>query len=228
MNLWILVTIIAAATVVVLVLALFIWLFGCHGIDKLKHPEEWKDKGNSGERTLQLTLIEDLKIPENQIFRNLYIPKPNGETSEIDILVLSKKGIFVIECKNYNGNIYGDGRRRKWIQYLGRTKSYFLNPFLQNDGHIQSLKLHLAKFGNVPIVSIVSTITCGNWKVKNLRPGDYLLGYNCHFMDIYSSMPDSEVMLRHWGAINKLILSFSGASDGIKAQHIVDIQNHHK
>ena len=228
MNLWTLVIIVAAATVVEFVLALFVWLFGCHGIDRAKHPEEWKGKGSSGERIIQLMLIQKLKIPENQIFRNLYIPKPNGETSEIDILVLSKKGIFVFECKNYNGNIYGDGRRRKWIQYLGRTKSYFLNPFLQNDGHIQSLKLYLAKFGDIPIVSIVSTITCGNWKVKNLRPGDYLLGYNCHFMDIYSSMPDSEIMAQHWDAINKLILGFSDASDDIKAQHIVDIQNYHK
>ena len=104
----------------------------------------------------------------------------------------------------------------------------FSESFLQNDGHIQSLKLYLAKFGDVPIVSIVSTITCGNWKVKNLRACDYLLGYNCHFMDIYGNMPDSEIMAQHWDAINKLILSFSGASDDIKAQHIVDIQNHYK
>ena len=222
------VTIIAAATVVELVLALFVWLFGRHGIDRTRHPEEWKDKGSSGERIIQLMLIQKLKIPESQIFRNLYIPKPNGETSEIDILVLSKKGIFVFECKNYNGNIYGDGRRRKWIQYLGQTKSYFLNPFLQNDGHIQSLKLHLAKFGDVPIVSIVSTITCGNWKVKNLRAGDYLLGYNCHFMDIYGNMPDSAIMMRYWGEINQLIHSFTIVSDDVKKQHIVDIQNHYK
>ena len=216
------------ANAILWVLILLIWLFDCHGIDKLKHPEEWKDKGSSGERTLQLTLIEDLKIPENQIFRNLYIPKPNGETSEIDILVLSKKGIFVIECKNYSGSVYGDGRRRKWIQYLGRKKFYFLNPFLQNAGHVKSLRPFLSKFGDVPVVSMVKVIVEDTLKVKNLKPSDYLLAYNTYFMDVYNSMPDSAIMMQYWGEINQLIHSFTIVSDDVKKQHITDIQNHYK
>lgn len=112
---------------VVMTLILFavsglVWLFGCHGIDKIKHPEEWKTIGSSGERILYITLTKKFQIPENQIFRNVYIPTRNGKTSEIDLLVVSKKGLFVFECKNYGGNIYGDANREKWIQYLGKKR----------------------------------------------------------------------------------------------------------
>lgn len=55
-------------------LILVLWLFFNHGIDKLKHPEEWQDAGTAGERILYTTLVKQFKIPENQIFRNVYIP----------------------------------------------------------------------------------------------------------------------------------------------------------
>ncbi|MBQ7529857.1 NERD domain-containing protein, partial [bacterium] len=62
--------------------------------------------------------------------RNVYIRTPNG-TTEIDLIVLSRKGLLVFECKNYNGNIYGDGRRKKWIQYLGRKSFISLTQSLK-------------------------------------------------------------------------------------------------
>ena len=102
------------ATVVLFTAAGIIWLFWNHGFDKLKSPEEWKDAGSSGEQTIYLYLRDKVHIPESQIFRNVYIPTKNGKTSEIDILVLSKKGLLVFECKNYSGNIYGDRNRRKY------------------------------------------------------------------------------------------------------------------
>ena len=95
--------------------------------DKFKNPEEYKDVGSAGERAVYLMLRDQFHIPENQIFRNVYIPAKNGNTAEIDILVVSKKGLLVFECKNYAGNIYGDINRKKWIQYLGNTKSFFYN-----------------------------------------------------------------------------------------------------
>ena len=40
---------------------------------------------------------------DGKILRNVYVPKENGETSEIDVLYITQKGIFVIESKNYSG-----------------------------------------------------------------------------------------------------------------------------
>lgn len=182
------------------------WLFFNHGIDKLKHPEEWKDAGSSGERIVYNALVRKFKIPEKQILRNVYISKKNGKTTEIDLIVVSKKGLFVFECKNYGGNIYGDARRRKWVQYAGRKKSYFYSPLWQNRNHAKYLRESLGL--DVPIVPIVATITRGKWKVRNLEEGDYILGVNCHFKDIYEGMSESEAMKKRFGEIVKRLRSF--------------------
>ena len=57
---------------------------------------------------------------------NVYIPKENGETTEIDVLMISKKGIFVFESKNYSGWIFGSEKQKSWYQTLpvGRGKSH--------------------------------------------------------------------------------------------------------
>lgn len=81
------------------VLAFLIWLFGDHGIDKIKNPEEWKDVGSSGEQITYINLRDKIHVPEKQILRNVYIPTADGKTSEIDLLVVSRKGLLVFECK---------------------------------------------------------------------------------------------------------------------------------
>lgn len=60
-------------------------------------------------------------------------------THQIDHIVLSNKGIFVIEMKNYYGLIKGREYDSKWCQYLGKNKFFFNNPIHQNFGHIKCL-----------------------------------------------------------------------------------------
>lgn len=203
------------ALALLILISVAIWLFFCHGIDKIKHPEEWRDAGRSGERILYNMLVRKFKIPEGQIFRNVYIPRGNGKTSEMDLIVVSKKGIFIFECKNYGGNIYGDASRSRWIQYIGREKNYFYSPLLQNKNHAKYLKNFLARDKiEVPIIPLVSTITRGNWKVRNLKKGDYVLGLNCHFRDIYEKLPDSEAVARNYKKIIAKLAPFSRPGEG--------------
>ena len=203
-----------------------IWLFFDHGVDKIKHPEEWKDAGKAGERIVYKTLTRDFKIPENQILRNVYIPVKGGKTSEIDLLVVSKKGLFVFECKNYAGNVYGDAKCKEWIQYLGKKKSYFYSPLLQNRNHAKYLKEFLNKFEiNVPIIPMVTTISRGKWKVKNLSKEDYVLGINCHLKNIYGELKDSEEMKKRFREILEKLKSLERPSDTIKKNHVNQLRN---
>ncbi|MBR3320019.1 NERD domain-containing protein [Candidatus Saccharibacteria bacterium] len=203
------------------IIALMIWLFRNHGIDRIKNPKEWQTAGSSGERILYNTLRKELKIPESQILRNVYIPAKTGKTSEIDILVVSKKGIFVFECKNYGGRIYGDASLSKWIQYIGKKKNYFYNPLSQNKKHAKCLKEFLGKeCEEIPVVPLVSVISRGNWKVKNLTPTDYFLGLNCHFEDIYNNLPDSQLMAKHFKKILEKLTPLSRPSEEVKKTHI--------
>ena len=72
------------------------------------YSDEHEDIGTYGEK-LTIFDLELLKVKgyNGNILHNLYIPYNNGKTSEIDILFITKKGIFVIESKNYSGWIYG-------------------------------------------------------------------------------------------------------------------------
>lgn len=208
---------------------LFIILFATliidyYNSDNFKNPEEYKDAGSTGERIIFTTLRDKIHVPEQQILRNVYVPTVDGKTSEIDILVVSKKGLLVFECKNYAGNIYGDIKRRKWIQYLGKQKNFFYNPFLQNKNHVKHLKKYLEQFGNLPSYSFVTTISRGKWKVRNLGPDDYFLGYNCHLVDIYNILQDSELMIKHYSSIMDKLAPLSRPSDKIRKQHIEGIK----
>lgn len=63
----------------------------------------------------------------------------NGQTHQIDHIVVSKYGIFVIETKCYNGMITGKENDYYWYQYLGKNKYKLKNPIHQNYGHIKSI-----------------------------------------------------------------------------------------
>ena len=219
---------IAIAAVSFFIIGGLIWLFACHGIDRIRHPEEWKNQGNSGERIIYKILISQIHIPENQILRNVYVPTSGGKTSEIDLLVVSKKGILLFECKNYAGNIYGDAKRTKWIQYLGKKKSFFYNPFMQNRSHAKHLIKYLEEFGEVPIIPMVTTISRGNWKVKNCGSEDYLLGYNSHLKDILDKTPDSELMVRNFKEIYSKLQPLSRPEESIREKHIERIRQNEK
>lgn len=59
------------------------------------------NKGFWGEYRIFAT-SEKLAKPHH-ILTNLYIPRKDGTTTEIDLIYLSRHGIFVIESKNYSG-----------------------------------------------------------------------------------------------------------------------------
>lgn len=95
------------------------------------------------------------------LLRNLYIPKAAGGTTEIDLIMLHKKGIFVVENKNYTGFIYGDDREEHWLQIKpvgsGVCRKSFFSPVRQNEIHIRHVSrlLQEAGFGNIPVYSLV-------------------------------------------------------------------------
>ena len=97
------------------------------------------DKGNYGE-FLTFNKLEKLN-GHHKLMTNLYIPKEDGATTEIDLIMISETGIYVFESKNYSGWIFGDEKQKNWTQTLqNKQKNKFFNPIWQNKGHIGALK----------------------------------------------------------------------------------------
>lgn len=101
---------------------------------KIYYP---KIRGFMGEFWVKVELSKLSK--EEYIVLNDVMIESNNKTHQIDHIILSKYGIFVIEMKNYCGLITGSEYKDKWCQHLGKNKSYFLNPLHQNYGHMKVL-----------------------------------------------------------------------------------------
>ncbi|ODN30336.1 nuclease-related domain-containing protein [Fervidobacterium thailandense] len=100
------------------------------------------DKGARGEFKI-FRLLEKLvdKYSKGMAFivPNVYVQKGNSETSEVDIVLVAPSGIVVVESKNYAGSVYGKIDEKFWTQVLPGKKSRFLNPLIQNEGHVKAL-----------------------------------------------------------------------------------------
>ena len=98
-----------------------------------------RDDGLYGEYTIfkNLSGIEGNK----KFLFNCYVPKANGETVEVDVILLCASGIVVFESKNYSGWIFGTESQKMWTQtFPNGHKEKFYNPIMQNQSHIRELR----------------------------------------------------------------------------------------
>lgn len=100
-------------------------------------------KGKLGEFAVSLQAKKYLN--EAYILLNdCTLPDEKTGTTQIDHILLSPYGIFVIETKNYQGWIFGGERQKSWTQKLYKKSFKFQNPLHQNYKHIKVLELILA------------------------------------------------------------------------------------
>lgn len=103
---------------------------------------------------------------EYKVINDLLIKTEDGKTHQIDHLVISKYGIFVIETKHLNACIIGDDYVDNWTYKLLKKTYYIKNPIHQNYGHIQTLKKILNLDENL-FISIVCITSRARIKVNS-------------------------------------------------------------
>ena len=126
---------------VILTLVLSIWLRS--------------SKGQIGEKRVARILG---RLPKDRylVINNMLLRTASGGTTQIDHVVISEYGIFVIETKFYKGWIYGGENSEYWTQNIFGHKYSLRNPIHQNEGHIRVLKHLLKDIGDIPFISIVA------------------------------------------------------------------------
>jgi hypothetical protein len=87
-------------------------------------------KGWLGEKKTAFRMWLFLNKRTYKRFHNIIIPSPNG-TTQIDHLIVSPFGIFIIETKNKKGWIFGSENRAKWTQSIYGNNHSFQNPLKQ-------------------------------------------------------------------------------------------------
>lgn len=95
---------------------------------------------NPGARGEYSCMREILLVPGTYfVLQNCFIPTGYKKYTEIDILLVHRTGLYVIESKNISGLIFGQRDDYNWTRFTSSNKMTFYNPIRQNEGHIYAL-----------------------------------------------------------------------------------------
>lgn len=127
----------------------------------VKYGSRAESLGEYGERRVS-SYLEDLPCEDYRVYNDLLI-RDGNYTTQVDHIIISRYGVFVLETKNIHGKVYGSGNSEYWKQCLpdsgykryGFTQEHQLrNPIWQNAGHIKTLR-RLVLGNDVPVYGIV-------------------------------------------------------------------------
>lgn len=128
-------------------------------------------KGYLGEKAVAGNLS---KLPEQQYkLLNDVMLQTNHGITQIDHVVVSVCGIFVIETKNYKGWITGSEYGENWTKNMYGKKYFFRNPLKQNYAHVKALEETLGLPEDV-FIPIVAFSRNSDIKVKTNQPVVYI------------------------------------------------------
>lgn len=96
-------------------------------------------KGMIGEWFINLSLRLFLDKQEYHLLKDVTLPTPQG-TTQIDHVLVSRFGVFVIETKNIKGWIFCNPAHKSWTQQIYRRRHSFQNPLRQNYLHVMTLR----------------------------------------------------------------------------------------
>jgi len=200
-------------------------------ITKNRYVSVLLDKGRYGEY-LTYKRLRNLESSGGKFLFNVYIPKSNGETTEIDVLLICSKGVFVFESKNYSGWIFGTDTQKNWYQTLSNgkgkiRKELFYNPIMQNQSHIKHLKNYIGQ--QIPMHSII--VFSDRCKLKNIqiKSNDVVVinRYNIA-RTVGAILKEIESDLLSESEISEIyskLFSLSQVDENTKAKHIADIKD---
>lgn len=92
-----------------------------------------------GERAVRARLSSAFQSPSYHLLNSVTLPCRDG-TTQIDHVLISAFGIFVIESKHYDGWIFANSKNAMWTQVLYKVKYQFQNPLRQNYKHYVELR----------------------------------------------------------------------------------------
>jgi Nuclease-related domain len=93
---------------------------------------------NRGEARVSRALQANFAPPDYHLLNHITL-KFKGATTQVDHILISRFGIFVIETKDYKGWIFANATQPVWTQVIFGRKFKFQNPIFQNMRHVQAV-----------------------------------------------------------------------------------------
>lgn len=188
-----------------------------------------KGTGWFGERIVAFLLR---RLDQNQYRRlhNIYLPLPDGTTTQIDHIVVSAYGVFVIETKTYKGWIFGDANSKVWTQAIVRKgfrkplKHTFQNPIRQNYAHLCAIErcTGIPKDVMRPVIALSGEAT-----FKTERPEGV-----CSFGQVVGYIRSFTTPLIEIGQVNEIVDAFrewqATLTHRQRAKHVENLKRRHE
>ena len=193
----------------------------------IRSLKNYENKGQFGEYCIDFALTNHNLNGDFAVLRNVYVP--NGtRTTEVDLLMIHEKGIFVFESKNYSGWIFGSAEQLQWTQALkGGQKNRFYNPIRQNQSHIKAL----AQYLDMPVDAFTSYIVfserCELKKVPEDTSSVVILRRPDMLRHLRKTLNVSDVRYTHAeiSGIAAKLEALTQITEEEKQQHIEDINS---
>lgn len=137
----------------------------------LLHKIYSEGKLNQGERLVMEMLTNSFDKKEYYLFNNVTL-RHNNSSTQVDHVLVSKFGIFVIETKYYSGWIFASQKSKFWTQTFPNRKNKFQNPLHQNYKHILALKNLIEDKKHSALINVV--VFAGDAVFKKEKPDSVL------------------------------------------------------
>ncbi len=180
-------------------------------------------KGWFGELVVKIHL-KRLDSEKYKILNDITVQLEDGTTAQIDHIVVSKYGVFVIETKNYKGWIVGNENAYYWKQVIYKRKEKLYNPLIQNDVHIKRLEEALENINDIKFISIVAFTLRADIKVKTDKNLIYSLKLPKTIKKYTEEVMNQEKVNEVYEAINSLNVK----DRSVKKEHVNKIKNYNK
>jgi hypothetical protein len=178
---------------------------------------------NSGEALLTQTLSKHFNTEDYHLLNHITL-KHGDVTTQVDHILVSRFGVFVIETKNYTGWIFANAEHATWTQATFNDKYKFQNPVHQNYRHVLAVQ---ALLDFVPASAIHSVVVfVGDAEFKTDVPaGVFTLP---KLIEYLKSCREEVLSLNRMqfcvGRLETARLAVSGKTD---LEHVQDLRRRH-
>ncbi len=129
-------------------------------------------KGWIGEQDTRIAQMLTLDSKQYHSYYDVLV-KSGARSTQIDHIIVSKFGVFVVETKNKTGWIFGGEYDSIWTQVIFNSKTSFQNPLHQNYGHTRTI----ADFCGIQHSKIHSVVVFwGDCEFKTMMPENVVRG----------------------------------------------------
>lgn len=128
------------------------------GLTRTGGRQSWRSArateiGRQGESSVSSELRRYCSGTDARLIDDITLPLGEG-TTQIDHVMVSRFGLFVIETKHISGWIFGQPWQKQWTQVLFARKHRFANPVKQNAVHLAALR-RILRVPNRCYISVV-------------------------------------------------------------------------